>query len=66
MSPLTVKTKERGSDLGLKYGKLKLSKKRDRSKTKKILIRGIIGAKTKEVLAKGSRKLRLCKIRGKL
>lgn len=65
MLPLTVKTKERSSGLGLRYRKLKPSKKRDRSKTKKVLTRGTIGAKTKEVLAKGSRKLRLYKIRDK-
>lgn len=65
MSPLTVKTKERGSSLNLRCGKLKPPKKRDRSKTKKVLTRGTIEAKTKEVLARGSRKLRLYKIRDK-
>lgn len=63
VSPLTTETKIRSSSLGLRCGRLKPPEKRDRPGAKKVLTRGAIEVKTKEVLARGSKRSRSSKIR---
>lgn len=65
MSLLTAKTKRRSRGFGLRCGKLKPPERRDSSKANKVLAKDTIEAKTKEVLAKNSKKPRLSKTRGK-
>lgn len=65
VSSSTTGTKERGSSFGLRCGRLKPSEKRNRPGAKEVLAKDAIEAKTKEVLARGSKKLRLSKIRSR-